>query len=113
MLPCERPHNRPPLSREEFERQLPLFLADYVLVLRHLVSSPQYYSPDLQSMQALYAVALEPNIPSPELLNRVVGYVLNQMYWNERSGPLTPDEQEIYAAAWRLSDSMWGPRNTN
>lgn len=109
MLPCERPH--PPLSRAEFERLLPYFLADYVLVMRHLVNSPHYYFPDLQPMQALYAAALAYEMPKPQLLNHVVGYVLNQMQWTERSRPLTEPEREIYAAAWRLSDSMHGPRN--
>lgn len=111
MLPCERPH--PPLSRAEFARVcaevLPYWLADYVLVIRHVVSSPEKYSPDLRTMQALYADVLAYDIPKPELLNTVVGYVLNQMYWDGKARRLTPAEQEIHAAAWRLSDSLWGP----
>ncbi len=111
MLKCERPHK--PLSRAEFRRMLPYFLADYVLVLRHLVNSPHYYSPDTKTMQALYAAALAYEIPSPRILNRVVGFVLNQMGWNKRDRPLTEQEQQIYAAAFRLSDSLHGPRDTH
>ena len=109
MLPCEQPNNRPPLSREEFARMLPLFLSDYVLVVRHVVRSPHYYSPDLRSMQAFYAAVLADEIPPLHLLNRVVGFVLNQLFWNAKARPLTEDEDVIHAAAQRLSTSMWGP----
>jgi hypothetical protein len=111
MLPCERAH--PPLSRADFARALPYFLADYVRVMRHVVRTPSWYPPHLTSMQELYDYLLHYDIPPPALLNRVVSYVLFQLDYKSQTEPLTPDEEHIVAAAWRLSDSMHGPRDTH
>ena len=47
-------------------------------------------------------------LPDLHVLNRVVGWVLNEMQHRRK---LTDAERDIYAAAWRLSDSLHGPRN--
>ena len=108
MLPCEcQPHT--PLSRDEFARLLPLVLDDYVPVMRFAVRT----FPPTSTMLQFYESVRTYDFPPLAILNTVVGFVLNEFYWLAKRRPLTTDEQHIHAAAWRLSDAMHGPRDTN
>lgn len=41
-------------------------------------------------------------LPPIDVLGRVAGWACNELYWRERYRPLTPDEERIKVAAWRL-----------
>jgi hypothetical protein len=114
MLPCELPNDLPPLDPAEFDRRLNGFIADVLAVARHVISEPEYHRPRTKSIDALAESLMRPEFPDLNVLNRIVGYVLWRMQWDaeHRREPLTPAERDIWAAAWRLSDAMWGPRDT-
>jgi hypothetical protein len=107
MLRCEI-FNAPALPPAEFERRLDGFIGDVMLVSAHVISDPAY--PDTSSMRALCQSVERREFPDLHVLNRVVGWVLFQMKWNQQSRPLTADEHHISDAAWRISDSLNGPR---
>jgi hypothetical protein len=112
MLNCERPHRYPPLPADEFERRLDGFMSDYIAVARHVLRHPNDYAAT-PAIMALCDAIERRTLPDLHTLNRVVGYVLFLMSWNEkhRREPLTDAERDIWAAGWRLSDCLHGPRN--
>ena len=107
MLRCEYTH-MPPLPPAEFERRLDGFIGDVMLVSAHVISDPAY--PNTSSMRALCQSVERRAFPDLHVLNRVTGWTLFELGWRARYRPLTPDEQHISDAAWRISDSLNGPR---
>jgi hypothetical protein len=109
-LKCERPHRLPPLASTEVERRSTGFIEDCCAVWFHVFRDPANYPPNVPAMEVLFQCITERRFPPLDVLNRVVSYVLFFLPWTAESRPLTTEEEEVLAAAWRISDALHGPR---
>jgi hypothetical protein len=114
MFKCEQPltpHMRAAwdsLTPAERAAAVDALIADFITVARHVIGDPEY--PLTRSLAALMASAEAREWPDLYVLNRVVGGVLFTLRWKQQHHPLTPAESRVMEAAWRLSDSLHGPR---
>ena len=111
-LKCERIH-LPPLPPHVFAARLDGFVADYADVARHvLVDRGEWYPPwsNPNNGRRSSACTARRELPPLDIVATVLSWVLFSLNWHERYRRLTDTECALRDAAWRLSDSLHGPR---